>query len=262
MVGVEVAGGAHPALCRVCLFNGDPQALRQGLLGPVTPSPLPLSPLPLSPSGKPGLSAWVWALAARANGVDLGHHNVFFTADPADEWGPMARGTLPERPTLYVCAQVRGGVAPVTGPERFDIIMNGPAHLTGLPNEGTTCRQTILSHLGSHGLIPTSEPGGALLSPSRLAQLYPGSGGAIYGGSPEGALAAFRRPTARTALPDLDLAGGGAHPGAGVPMARLSGRHAAEAIWQDRILPSGFRPAAMAGGRSTASAPTEPAPYR
>ena len=84
MVGVEVAGG-RTLPCRVCLFNGDPQALRQGLLGPVTPSPLPLSPLPLSPSGKPGLSAWVWALAARANGVDLGHHNVFFTADPADE---------------------------------------------------------------------------------------------------------------------------------------------------------------------------------
>ena len=43
-------------------------------------------------------------------------------------------------------------------------------------------------------------------------------------------MAAFARPTARTAIRGLYLAGGGAHPGAGVPMATLSARHAAEAI--------------------------------
>jgi 1-hydroxycarotenoid 3,4-desaturase len=49
-------------------------------------------------------------------------------------------------------------------------------------------------------------------------------------------LASFQRPGARTALRGLYLAGGGAHPGAGVPMAALSGQHAAEAIWKDRAL--------------------------
>ncbi|MBD0274375.1 MAG: CrtD protein, partial [Acetobacteraceae bacterium] len=44
----------------------------------------------------------------------------------------------------------------------------------------------------------------------------------------------FARPGARTALPGLYLAGGSAHPGAGVPMAALSGRLASSSIAADR----------------------------
>jgi 1-hydroxycarotenoid 3,4-desaturase len=43
-------------------------------------------------------------------------------------------------------------------------------------------------------------------------------------------MATFKRPTAQTKTEGLYLTGGGAHPGAGVPMAALSGAHAAAAI--------------------------------
>ena len=88
------------------------------------------------------------------------------------------------------------------------------------------------------------------------------SQGAIYGRSPDGPFATFARPTARTRLPGLWIAGGGAHPGAGVPMATLSGRHAAEGILAARASTSTFRRTAMRGGTSTGSATTGAAPSR
>ncbi|MEL6520013.1 MAG: methoxyneurosporene dehydrogenase, partial [Pseudomonadota bacterium] len=63
-----------------------------------------------------------------------------------------------------------------------------------------------------------------------------------------------------TALPGLILAGGGTHPGAGIPMATLSGKHAAEAILQDRASTSPSRRMAMPGGTSTGSATVAGAP--
>jgi 1-hydroxycarotenoid 3,4-desaturase len=45
--------------------------------------------------------------------------------------------------------------------------------------------------------------------------------------------APFQRPPARTRMPGLYLAGGGAHPGAGVPMVCLSGRIAGRAAIED-----------------------------
>ena len=73
----------------------------------------------------------------------------------------------------------------------------------------------------------------SLTTPEDFARLFPGSDGALYGRSPHGLMAPFRRPRARTTLPGLYLAGGGVHPGPGMPMAALSGRHAAAAILAD-----------------------------
>ena len=60
------------------------------------------------------------------------------------------------------------------------------------------------------------------------------SGGALYGRAQHGMQASFRRPGARSRVPNLYLAGGSAHPGAGVPMAAMSGRLAAAALLEDR----------------------------
>ncbi|MEM6308148.1 MAG: FAD-dependent oxidoreductase, partial [Pseudomonadota bacterium] len=53
-------------------------------------------------------------------------------------------------------------------------------------------------------------------------------------------------------IPGLYLAGGGTHPGAGVPMATRSGLHAAEAILSGRTSTSMSARTAMRGGMSTA----------
>ncbi|MBD3763735.1 MAG: FAD-dependent oxidoreductase, partial [Rhodobacterales bacterium] len=201
--GVEIEGGATLP-CDICVFNGDPAALREGLLGPAAQAALPAR----APA-RPSLSAWVWAFAGTATGLDLDHHNVFFTEEPRAEFGPIARGQMPEAPTLYVCAQDRGlPAAPAPGaPERFEIILNGPAGHPAQPGEEETCRQRTFQRLARFGLTLTPPPPGTgLTTPAMLAARFPGSQGAIYGASPEGTFAAFSRPRARTGLAGLYLA--------------------------------------------------------
>jgi 1-hydroxycarotenoid 3,4-desaturase len=254
VTGVQIADG-RTLPCRFVVFNGDPAALAEGRLGSAAAAAIPRSATqPCS------LSALVWAFAAEAAGTkapDLVHHNLFFTEDPSREWGPIGQGRMPTAPTLYLCAEDRARppvMGPVTGPERFEIILNAPAGLPALrPEDFRQCRQITFDRLSRMGLTLTPPGPEALTSPAALDRLFPASKGAIYGRSPEGTMASFQRPPARTALPGLYLAGGGAHPGAGVPMAALSAKHAAEAITQDRISASKSAPTATPGGISTAS---------
>jgi 1-hydroxycarotenoid 3,4-desaturase len=241
---------------------GYSAALTKGLLGDAAQSALPAGA-----AGPPSLSALVWAFAATPQGpcaADLIHHNLFFTDDPAREFGPIGKGQMPDAPTLYLCAEDRArGPAPAGTLERFEIILNAPAGLPARPEDFTRCRHMTFDHLSSMGLTfsPLPDPQ-ALTTPAALDRLFPASQGAIYGRSPEGTMAAFQRPPARTALPGLYLAGGGAHPGAGVPMAALSCQHAAEAIRQARTSALKSAPTAMPGGMSMGSARTGRAPSR
>ncbi|MES2844105.1 MAG: 1-hydroxycarotenoid 3,4-desaturase CrtD [Pseudomonadota bacterium] len=250
VTGVQTADGrTHP--CDAVVFNGDPAALTSGLMGDAAQAAVPAT------SATPrSLSAWVWAFAATPTGPragDLVHHNLFFTDDSLAEFGPIGAGNMPTAPTLYICAEDRAA-GPAQGVERFEIIVNGPAGHPDDPDEERQCRTRTFDRLARMGLTfdPLPLPH-TLTTPAMLGRLFPGSQGAIYGRSPEGLMAAFQRPGARTALPGLYLAGGGAHPGAGVPMAALSGQHAAEAILADRTLASTSAPTAMPGGMSMAS---------
>lgn len=242
------------------LFNGDPAALSSGLLGSDVGTVV--SKAAVTPRS---LSATVLSFAAIPSGVDLAGHNVFFAHDPHTEYAPLAQGKPQTDPTLYVCAQDRFNGTP-TGPERFEIILNQPAtDATGPTDqkESTLCHSMILERLHQFGL--SFDPAPTLRSvtmPQDFAALFPASAGALYGRSPHGMMAAFKRPTARTAVAGLYLTGGGAHPGAGVPMATLSARHAAAAILRDLPSMSPSHRAATRGGTSTASAMTAPAPSR
>ena len=245
VTGVEVEGGVtHP--CTHCVFNGDPGALQDGLLGPDARAALPTRAAPKS------LSAYVWAFAAKPHGPALLHHNVFFSQTPTAEFDPIGRGALPEEPTLYICAQDRATAARPTGLERFEIIVNAPPGAPPPLQEADLCHSRTFPRLRAFDLLFSPEPGAmALTTPSHLAQLYPGSQGAIYGRSPEGLMASFQRPKAVTRMAGLYLAGGGTHPGAGVPMAALSGQHAAEAIMQGRISELKSGQTVTPGGMST-----------
>jgi len=262
---VHPRGGARVPVA-AAVFNGDPRALSLGLLGPDV-----ARALPFTATEPRSLSARVWAFAGRprgTGGVDLAYHTVFFAESEAAEFGPLARGTPPGDPTIYVCAQDRAAGRP-DGPERFEMILNAPPLPHANPEEPETCRQMTFARLARMGLKFDSLPPTATLTrPQDFAALFPGSAGSLYGRSPAGTLASFLRPSARTRVPGLVLAGGGVHPGAGVPMAALSGGHAAQAVLVDlagqaRSGAGGSRasmrrsgPMATPGGISTRSATT------
>lgn len=242
------------------VFNGDPRALALGQLGPW------VSNVARQTLRKPrSLSANVWAFAAAPAGPDLAHHNVFFCRDARAEFGDLARGAIPADPTLYVCAEDRGRPQPPGTPERFEIIMNAPplTERSPEPEDYTTCHTRTFRTLARFGLTFSDEPDEtALTTPQDFERLFPATAGSLYGQSPHGMTAALSRPTAVTAIPGLALCGGGAHPGAGVPMAAISGRHAAAAIMTGRTSTSPSRRTAMPGGMSTGSAIAGPEPSR
>lgn len=240
------------------VFNGDPKALRDGFLGASVVATVPRSAVqPRS------LSAHVWAFAAIPRGVELAHHNVFFADDPRVEFSDLARGKTPRDAALYVCAQDRGTNVPTDGPERFEIIRNAPPVQDAAEEETDTCHTQTFHRLAQMGLsFDQVPPITSLTTPAEFHRLFPASDGALYGRSPHGMTAALRRPTARSRIPGLYLAGGGAHPGAGVPMAALSGQHAAETIMTDRTSTSTSHQTDMHGGMSTGSATMARAPSR
>jgi len=253
-----VHSGGQRFTADAIVFNGDPAALRAGHLGASAKLSVPASAVePRS------LSARVWAFAGEASGVDLAHHNVFFGWDPDTEFGEIAAGNAPIDPTLYVCAQDRGtGITP-SAVERFEIIENAAPEMGVGEGEKNECRTRVFEHLAERGLTFSPRPDTpALTVPGEFHQLFPASQGSLYGLSPHGMMAAFKRPTARTRLSGLYLAGGGAHPGAGIAMATLSGKHAAAAISTDLALPSTCPRTAMPGGTSTESRMTALKPSR
>ena len=271
VTGIESDGGTGVAAvrtatdripCDAVLFNGDPRALARGLLGPAASVAVPERAV-----SRRSLSAFVWAFAGAAEGHAPARHNVYFGDDPAAEFEDIESGLLPRDPTIYVCAQDRDGAGARegTGDERFEMIINGPPRAATVPDpeEQALCRKITFDRLARMGLrFAERPPLSDLTTPETFNAMFPGSDGSLYGLSPHGMTSAFRRPRARTDLSGLYLCGGGAHPGAGIPMAALSGRHAAEAIMRDLASISRSRPMATAGGMSMASPKTVNAPSR
>ena len=237
------------------VFNGDPRALCTGAFGADMAHAVPQDTV-----NPRSLSAAVLAFSAQAKGPALLHHTVFFGDTPNAEFDALRKGKLPTDATLYVCSEDHC-MQPNTAKNRFEIILNAPAGLSHTAEEKHACLTHILLRLSQFGLTFDPAPRtDALTMPEDFDQMFPESQGALYGRSPAGMMAAFKRPTARTKIPGLYLTGGGAHPGAGVPMATLSARHAVAAIVEDRTSRSMSAQTATLGGTSTGSATTGPKP--
>jgi 1-hydroxycarotenoid 3,4-desaturase len=249
VVGVDLADGERiPADAVIC--NADVAGLAEGLLGREAARGADVVPAP-----QRSLSAVTLCLSAKAQGFPLARHTVFFSADYAAEFAQIARGILPEDPTIYVCAQDRSDAAlDPDGSEHLLCLANAPARPFS-PSEIETCVTKMRRRLSASGLTlaDTAEP--VTTQPEDFARLFPGSAGALYGRASHGWMASFKRPGARTRIPGLYLAGGSVHPGPGVPMAAQSGRLAVESLLRDRTRARasirGWIATATSGGTST-----------
>jgi 1-hydroxycarotenoid 3,4-desaturase len=252
--GVELATGERLSANKI-IFNGDPAALASGLLGEDAAS----AARKVAEQTR-SLSAMVWLVHSKTKGFDLDHHNVFFSPDYPSEFREIDGGSPPSDPTAYVCALDRAQGSP-TGAERLQIIVNAPANGDRhqySSQEREICTSNMLERLKICGLELDDPLPHHLVTPNEFATLFPATGGALYGRASHGWAASFLRPGSRTAIHGLYCAGGATHPGAGVPMAALSGRLASEALLSDLISTPWYHRKAIAGGMSTRSAMTAP----
>ena len=247
--GIELADGEVVPASAV-IFNGDYAALGTGMLGAeVTAS------VPVAKRERRSLSAIVSCRLAETSGFPLIRHNVFFSSDyPAEFRNVFGEGRVPDEPTVYVCAQDRGddGLAAEGTPERLLCLVNAPAKGDShdfSEMEITQCEDKAARLMARCGL--TLKPGPSVTTtPTGFNQLFPASGGGLYGQASHGWQASFLRPGSRTRIPGLYLAGGSVHPGPGVPMAALSGALAAASVLRDLTFPRPLPKAAIAGGIS------------
>jgi 1-hydroxycarotenoid 3,4-desaturase len=235
------------------IVNADAAAVAGGFLG----SQIRHAVNDFDPSGR-SLSAVTWTMLAETGGFELSHHNVFFSHDYRREFDDIESGRLPEEPTIYLCAQDRleGHNVPPAQPERLLMLVNAPANGDTTPlsaEEIAECKRRTLARLAACGLnlriIPETV---TQTAPQDFHQMFPGTGGALYGAAARGWASSFSRPEARTRIPGLYLAGGSVHPGPGVPMAAISGWLAAASLIADLDSRTRWSRVVMPGGMSTA----------
>jgi 1-hydroxycarotenoid 3,4-desaturase len=251
----SVDGRTWPA--DAVVFNGDADALAQGLLGESA-----RGAVPRRRNVERSLSALTCSVRARTDGFPLVRHNVFFHDDYASEFKDIfGRQRLPRKGTVYLCAQDRlGAEAAPAAAERMLLLVNAPANGDqgdSDPMEIESCEQTSLALLARCGLnIERESANWVRTTPREFHRLYPGTGGALYGAATHGWMSQFRRPGSTTRIPGLFLAGGSVHPGPGVPMAAMSGVLAAATVLERLDSTNWSNRGVIGGGISTHSATT------
>jgi phytoene dehydrogenase-like protein len=187
---------------------------------------------PLAAAGRDRrpLSLSGYVLLARApERLTLPHHLVCFSRGYEAEFRQLFSGQPAEDPTLYVChpAATDPTMAP-GGASGLYLMTNAPPLPPGAAgSHRETLRRRCIARLERH--FPELTDRLDILherAPEDLAELG-APRGSIYGFLPHGRLAALRRPRMRSATPGVFFAGGGTHPGGGVPLVLLSGRYAA-----------------------------------
>ena len=215
------------------IFNGDVSALGHGLLGDHVREAT--SAIELEDRS---LSAITWTATAKVSGTALIRHNVFFSNAYEREFGEVSIGDMISDPTVYVCAQDRGDDDSSKGEtERLLILINAAArgdHAHYSCKQIEDSRARVMERLGRCGVTLDPMPSSnTVTTPRDFAALLPGTGGALYGRASHGWRATFEREGTRSRLPGLYFAGGSIHPGAGVPMAALSGWTSAQCVMTD-----------------------------
>jgi 1-hydroxycarotenoid 3,4-desaturase len=294
--GVALANGDTLEADAV-IFNGDIAALRNGIVGIrdrtefrstrhspasatyTTPSALSATKSATASSATPlasayarkafgpaeddidkrSLSALTLSIHGATSGFPLVHHNLFFHQDYASEFVDIfQRRRLPQKPTVYICAQDRRDDSPDnprSTAERLLLLINAPAigDRHGFDSsEIAACTQAGFALMARCGLTVDHRADNTVVTtPASFHQRFPATGGALYGHATHGWMSSFARHSSSSPIPGLYLAGGSVHPGPGVPMAAMSGRLAAETLMGHLGLIKQSGRVVISGGTST-----------
>jgi phytoene desaturase len=189
---------------------------------------------------EPSCSGFILLLGTRRRFDTLAHHNIFFSSDYPREFSEIFDTMTPPRdPTIYVCATSRTDPTQAPpGGENLFVMVNAPALCEAYDwdNIASEYRCHIVARLEALGLTGLSESivVEERLTPKRFAGWFNAYRGAIYGLSSNSLRNAFWRPPIRAQeAQGLYFAGGGTHPGGGIPLVLLSGKLAAAAVAED-----------------------------
>ncbi|MDQ6939349.1 MAG: phytoene desaturase family protein [Verrucomicrobiota bacterium] len=190
---------------------------------------------------EPACSGVVLYLGLNKRYEHLAHHDFIFSRDPQEEFDWIyKKGEPAPDPTCYLAATscTEPGTAP-SGGEALYVLVHAPylrPHHDWkkmLPEY----RRVILEKLKRTGKMPDIESRIVFeraLTPQDIHECYHVLNGAIYGLASHGKFLGAFKPGNRS--PDLRgfyLAGGGAHPGPGMPMVLMSGWIAADTLDHD-----------------------------
>ena len=262
--GVRLADGEVLDADHV-IVNADIRAVEADALLPQPSGAAPPALARVLDKEPPSLSALVLGMVAQVTGTPLAGNNVFFRAGGAQaEFEALfGRRALVTDPTFSVYASDRaeneGGV--LEGQERLMGLIHAPAGLAPLrADEAARWQQVMLARMAQNEVQVSLKHAPLLRQPKDFAKRFFGSQGALYGRPPHSWRDFFARSGSRTATSGMYLAGGGVHPGAGVPMAALSGRLAAVALLEDVRATHRSPQAAMPGGVQASGAQTAQTP--
>jgi len=230
-----VAGGRERRF-DVVVCNADPVYAAEKLLEPAV---VRRAGLDGHRKQELGLSGFVLLLGVRGRLDQLAHHNVAFPPQYAPEFDDLFRQQrMPQQPTVYLCVPSRTDASRApAGCESVFVLVNAPA--TAHRDDWEALRPAAVERTKAalRRIIPDLDARIAVertLTPQDLLVRYNAPGGSIYGVSPHGRLSPFHRPQARVRdVQGLYFAGGGTHPGGGIPLVIRSGRFAAQMVAQD-----------------------------
>jgi phytoene desaturase len=185
---------------------------------------------------EPSLSGMLFLWGVNAQTEILKHHNVFFSHDYFNEFLQIFKDRkAPDDPTIYVSISSKSDQdhSPV-GAENWYVLLNMPYLDSGQDwdSEVSKMRFAIFNKLKKFGIdIQNKIDFEQVLTPREFFELYRSNRGSIYGVSSNSRLTAFKRPANRNRkIKNLYFATGSAHPGGGIPLAVLSGRHCSDLI--------------------------------
>lgn len=234
-LGVEVVLGARATWSRtpaglVAGPAGGEQAFDAVV---VNEDPLARDPLGTHPLA---LSGYVLLLEVDRR-LELPHHLVAFGGAYAHEFAQLFAGQVPTDPTVYFCHPAASD--PTLAPEGKSglfVMVNAPALQREEDAEAWTGHAATLQALCLRTLrrvAPELKSGSIKVLGERTPvdlRARGAPGGSIYGFLPHGKLGAFRRPRIQSGTRGVFYAGGGTHPGGGVPLVMLSGHFASTLV--------------------------------